>query len=79
MKLFIHYKDAWNVLPCGDGENKVSWIISEMKTRLQIVQDEIVCQIMLENGKPGQLNKDDRIKDVLQDKDFVYLGKDFLL
>eukprot|EP00112_Aurelia_sp_Birch-Aquarium-sp1_P014657 Seg318.13 transcript_id=Seg318.13/GoldUCD/mRNA.D3Y31 product="Histidine ammonia-lyase" protein_id=Seg318.13/GoldUCD/D3Y31 len=73
MKLFIHYNNAWNVLPCGDGENKVSWIISEMKTRLQIQDDEIVCQMKLENGEPCQLNKDDQIKDVLQDKDFVYL------
>ena len=78
MKLFIHYKDAWNVLPCGDGENKVSWIISEMKTRLQIQDGEIVCQIMLGNGEPCQLNKDDRVKDVLQDKDFVHLGKSYL-
>ena len=78
MKLFIHYKDAWNVLPCGDGENNVSWIISELKTRLQIQDGEIVCQIMLGNGEPCQLNKDDRIKDVLQDKDFVYLGKRYL-
>lgn len=49
-----------------------------MKTRLQIQDDEIVCQMKLENGEPCQLNKDDQIKDVLQDKDFVYLGKNFL-
>ena len=78
MKLFVKVDGGqWNALPCGDGESKVGWIASEMKTRLCLEADavDLKCHVRTKNGKSCQLNASDRIKDVLENNDFVQIGK----
>ncbi|XP_065067185.1 histidine ammonia-lyase-like [Rhopilema esculentum] len=76
MKLFVKVDDGqWNALPCGDGESKVGWIASEMKTRLCLEADavDLKCHVRTKNGESCLLNASDRIRDVLENNDFVQI------
>ena len=80
MKIYVKVCDgSWNTLPCNDGSKPISFIASEMRTRLgrNIDVDNVVCKthIATGTGEMSQLNNDDLISDVLHDGDFVHIGE----
>ena len=80
MKIYVKVFDgSWNTLPCHDSKKRISFILSEMKKRLGLSIDvnNMVCKtrIVTGTGEMSQLNNDDLISDVLQDGDFVHIGK----
>ena len=78
MKLYVKVNNgSWHTLPCNDGSKQIAFIVNEMKTRLGLTGDAqgFICQTRVKNGEMSKLNVGDQIKDVLQDGDFVYIGK----
>ncbi len=75
MKINVKFNNRWNAVPCGDGEEKISWLIDDLKKRFENNSSTLVCHTLLPNGEHCHLDINDRIKDVLRDQDFVYLGE----
>lgn len=80
----VHIRDEWLVVPCRDATNTIRWLGHEalkryMKNKpdnggIAAVKDArfVVrrCQGL------GLLDADDTVEDVLEDNDFVELGKE---
>ena len=70
---------SWNTLTCNDKNKPIASIVSEMNTRLglRLNVHDMVCKTFVEtaNGATSQLYDKDLIVDVLEDGDFVHIGK----
>ena len=80
MRLSVRFNDKWIVVPCGEGENSVGWLIEEAIRRAE--KENFIAQnyeaVLAQSG--GKLERNDAIKDVLNDSDFVHiLGESRLL
>ena len=81
MRLSVRFNGKWIVVPCGEGENSVEWLIEETLRRSE--DSNLTAQnyqaVLAESG--GILKAKDSIKDVFNDSDFVHIlgGSSFLL
>uniref|UniRef100_T2MG95 Histidine ammonia-lyase n=1 Tax=Hydra vulgaris TaxID=6087 RepID=T2MG95_HYDVU len=82
MKIFVNYFGVCYTVPCGNGDEIVSWLIDETlkrktKTFENSTDEEVLLEektLFLRHSKHfGILNKDDKIKDILDDGDLVHL------
>ena len=78
MKLSVRIRGDWVAVPCK-GNDKVGWFGEEslrrfFKAKNVEVQNEKVFEVRKAKGG-AILDKDDSIKDVLDDNDFVTVGK----
>lgn len=78
MKLSVRIREDWFAVPCRPSE-KIRWIGEESlkrycRTKIIDGKDEKVCEVRKAKGG-AILDPDDSIKDVLDDNDFVTVGK----
>lgn len=73
MRLSVRFNGKWIVVPCGEGENSVEWLIEETLRRSE--DSNLTAQnyqaVLAESG--GILKAKDTIKDVFNDSDFVHI------
>ena len=73
MRLSVRFDDKWFVVPCGEGENSVEWLIEETIRRAE--KENFIAEnyeaVLVQSG--GKLDRKDSIKDVLNDSDFVHI------
>ena len=91
MKICVNYFGVCYVIPCGNGEETISWLIEEtLKRKIDISDNDseedglnIIIpekkQLFLRHSKNyGLLINSDKIKEVLDDGDLVHLSKIYL-
>ncbi|XP_078343287.1 histidine ammonia-lyase-like [Oculina patagonica] len=80
MRLSVRFEGKWFVVPCGEGENSIQWLIEETIRRsngangsekLPFTAQNIEA-VLAQGG--GKLDANDAIKEVLNDNDFVHLS-----
>lgn len=79
MKLSVHHKGNVYIIPCGQGEKTIRWLLEETIKRSKILHGET----NISTGKlearlqqtHGLLMEDDLICEVLDDNALVYIGK----
>uniref|UniRef100_A0A671PQ47 Histidine ammonia-lyase n=1 Tax=Sinocyclocheilus anshuiensis TaxID=1608454 RepID=A0A671PQ47_9TELE len=79
----VHVRDEWLTVPCKDATCSIKWLGFEALKRyiknkpdnggIQHIKD--VCFVVRRCQGLGLLDSDDTIEDVLEDNDFVELGK----
>lgn len=84
MKINVKVEEEWFVIPCGSKKKEIRWLkeeavkrfnkysVSRSNTPLIFYSNE--CELRLTEAN-GILDDDDTVQDVLNDKDFVVLGK----
>ena len=80
MKLSVHLKGEILAVPCGKGNDSVKHLgetalkrYAKLKSQAETVNDKIQ-EIRRTNGG-AIIDQDDLVKDVLDDNDFVTIGK----
>jgi hypothetical protein len=86
MKINVKVEEEWFVIPCGaKKKDLIRWLTEEAvkrfnkreasrnSTPLRVIFSN-VCELRLAQTN-GILDGDDCVQDVLQDNDFVFLGK----
>ena len=80
MKLSVHLKGEILAVPCGNGNDSVKHLgetalkrYAKLKSQAETVNDKIQ-EIRRTNGG-AIIDQDDLVKDVLDDNDFVTIGK----
>jgi len=82
MKIIVHFNNDRHVVPCGKGEKTIDWLINETLSRATtrdeisrgLNEDENDCLQARIHKSHGILFKHDKIKDVLDDNQMIYLG-----
>lgn len=80
MRLSVLFNGRWFVVPCGQGENSIQWLIEETIRRTNKTSETEKVPIISQNLEAvsaqtgGKLAQNDAIKDVLNDSDFVYIS-----
>lgn len=75
MRLSVRFNDKWLVIPCGEGDKSVEWLIEETMRRSEtpnLLAAQNYKVVLVESG--GTLRADDPIKEVLNDSDFVHIS-----
>ena len=81
MKVSVRFEGHLFVVPCGDGSNLISWLIEESVRRGHKQKVNIKASHTVELLEARLLNthailsKDDKITDVLDNNDVIYVGK----
>ena len=80
MRLSVRFADKWFVIPCGEGENSIQWLVEEtirrsnganMSEKLPFSAQNFEA-VLAQGG--GKLDPNDAINEVLKDNDFVHLS-----
>ena len=76
MKLFVKLYESseYHVVPCKEGEETVSCLLSEIAKRITGVEPSYQLRLVAAGGG-AVLCPSDKISDVLSDGDFVIVGK----
>ncbi|XP_015777988.1 PREDICTED: histidine ammonia-lyase-like [Acropora digitifera] len=75
MRLSVRFNDKWLVIPCGEGDKSVEWLIEETMRRSEtpnLLAAQNYKAVLVESG--GTLRANDPIKEVLNDSDFVHIS-----
>ena len=77
MRLSVQFNGKWIVVPCGEGENSIQWLIEETIHRSDVCEKshftaENFKVVLAQSG--GKLCLKDAIKEVLNDSDFVHIS-----
>lgn len=75
MRLSVRFNDKWLVIPCGEGDKSVAWLIEETMRRSEtpnLWTAQNYNAVLVESG--GTLRANDPIKEVLNDSDFVHIS-----
>jgi len=77
MRLSVRFNGKWIVVPCGQGENSIQWLIEETIHRSDVCEKshftaENFKVVLAQSG--GKLCLKDAIKEVLNDSDFVHIS-----
>ena len=82
MKVSVRIRGEWLAVPCGNGDNKVVWLGQEsLKRYAKLLQQEGNSKtnekiVSIRKTRGGAiLEPSDLIKDVLNDEDFISVGK----
>ncbi|KAL9982894.1 hypothetical protein ACROYT_G005005 [Oculina patagonica] len=78
MRLSVRFNGNWWVVPCGEGEHSIQWLIdetirrsSETETEKLPITSQNLEAVLAQSGGKRALN--DAIKHVLNDSDFVHI------
>ena len=78
MRVSIQLNEKWFVVPCFDGSATIQWLIEEACRRFNEESSTKFSQTQLEaqllRGQ-GLLSKEDQIKEVLNNNEFIVLRK----
>lgn len=76
MRLSVRFNGKWFVVPCGEGENSIKWLIEETVRRSKAEKLHFTAKaleaVLAQGG--GKLDPKDAINQVLNDSDFVRLS-----
>lgn len=80
MRLSVRFNDKWLVIPCGEGDKSVAWLIEETMRRSEtpnLWTAQNYNAVLVESG--GTLRANDPIKEVLNDSDFVHISSEYII
>ena len=80
MRLSVRFNDKWFVVPCGEGDNTVQWLIEETIRRSEGAAGSEKSPLTAQNFEAvlaqggAMLDPNDAINEVLNDNEFVHLS-----
>ena len=79
MKINVRIRDEWLLIPCKTSECTVEWLGNEALHRYRGLKGYIKNNDQVQEIRKSQggslLFPDDPVEDVLDDNDFIYVGK----
>ena len=83
MRVFVNCLEESLTIPCGDGSQRIQWLKEDILRRVHKASspsDEEIKQLASESKlllveSDSKLDENDLISEVLDDKDFIKLGK----